>query len=127
MAELLNQDDRAAHSILATSGFADDRTRVLKQGDTFAVLDHCGGMKPGGLGEEGLYHEGTRFLSCLSMDLEGKDLFFLGPSSRAENGQLAVALTNPDQLAMNCAFHSARCFSLFAHSFGSVFTTSNCT
>jgi glycogen debranching enzyme len=98
MAELLNQDDRAAHSILATSGFADDRTRVLKHGDTFAVLDHCGGMEPGGLGEEGLYHEGTRFLSCLSMDLEGKDLFFLGPSSRAENGQLAVALTNPDQL-----------------------------
>lgn len=84
------------HSVLVTSGFADDRTRVLKHGDTFAVLDHLGGMKTGGLGEEGLYHEGTRFLARLSMDLEGKPLFFLGPTFRGENGELAVALTNPD-------------------------------
>src|SRR5215831_506665 len=80
------------------SGLADDRTRVLKHADTFAVLNHYGGIQPGGLGEEGLYHEGTRFLSRLSMDLEGKGLFFLGPSSRSVNGRLAVALTNPDQM-----------------------------
>src|SRR5215468_3256792 len=80
------------------SGLADDRTRVLKHADTFAVLNHYGGIQPGGLGEEGLYHEGTRFLSRLSMDLEGKGLFFLGPSSRGVNGRLAVALTNPDQM-----------------------------
>jgi glycogen debranching enzyme len=71
---------------------------VLKHADTFAVLNHYGGIKPGGLGEEGLYHEGTRFLRCLSMDLEGKGLFFLGPSSRGEDGHLAIALTNPDQM-----------------------------
>src|SRR5215831_1812418 len=80
------------------SGLADDRTRVLKHADTFAVLNHYGGIQPGGLGEEGLYHEGTRFLSRLSMDLEGKGLFFLGPSPRGVNGRLAVALTNPDQM-----------------------------
>jgi len=98
MAELLNQDARTSHSIVATSGLAEDRTRVLKHGDTFAVLNHYGGIQPGGLGEEGLYHEGTRFLSRLSMDLEGKGLFFLGPSSRGENGHLSIALTNPDQM-----------------------------
>ncbi len=38
---------------------------MLKHGDTFAVFDHYGDIKPGGLGEEGLYHEGTRYLSCL--------------------------------------------------------------
>ena len=49
--------------ILSTSSMADDRTRVLKQGDTFAVFDRHGDMRPVGHGVQGLYHEGTRFLS----------------------------------------------------------------
>ena len=87
----------AAH-ILAASSPADERTRVLKHGDTFAVFDHYGDIKPGGLGEEGLYHEGTRFLSCLLLELEGQRPFFLSSTVRDENDQLAVALTNPDLL-----------------------------
>jgi glycogen debranching enzyme len=86
------------HHILAASCVADDRTRVLKHGDTFAVLDHYGDVKPGGLGEEGLYHEGTRYLSCLLLELEGARPFFLTSSIRDENDLLAVALTNPDLL-----------------------------
>jgi hypothetical protein len=42
------------YHILAASSPADDRTRVLKHGDTFAIFDHYGDIKPGGLGEEGL-------------------------------------------------------------------------
>jgi glycogen debranching enzyme len=60
------------------------------------VFDHYGRIKPGGLGEEGLYHEGTRFLSRLSMDLEDNPLIFLGSTVRGETGHLAIALTNPD-------------------------------
>jgi glycogen debranching enzyme len=86
------------HHILAASSPADDRTRVLKHGDTFAVFDHYGDIKPGGLGEEGLYHEGTRYLSCLVLELEGKRPVFLSSTVRDENDQLAVALTNPDLL-----------------------------
>ncbi len=71
---------------------------MLKHGDTFAVFDHYGDIKPGGLGEEGLYHEGTRYLSCLLLELEGSRPFFLGSTIRDENDQLAVALTNPDML-----------------------------
>ena len=82
--------------ILAASCLADERTRVLKHGDTFAVFDHYGDVKPGGLGEEGLYHEGTRFLSCLLLGLEGDRPFFLASTIRDENDQLSVALTNPD-------------------------------
>ena len=84
--------------ILAASSLADERTRVLKHGDTFAVFDHYGDIKSGGLGEEGLYHEGTRYLSCLLLELEGGRPFFLSSSVRDENDQLAVALTNPDLL-----------------------------
>jgi glycogen debranching enzyme len=91
-------EEAGHHHILAASSPADERTRVLKNGDTFAVFDHYGDIKPGGLGEEGLYHEGTRFLSCLLLDLEGRRPFFLNSTIRDENDQLAVALTNPDLL-----------------------------
>jgi glycogen debranching enzyme len=84
------------HPVLATSSVADERIRVLKHGDTFAVLDHYGGIKPGGLGEHGLYHDGTRFLSRWQIELEGHRLFHLGSTARGDNGQLAVVLTNPD-------------------------------
>jgi glycogen debranching enzyme len=86
------------YHILAATGVADDRTRVLKHDDTFAVFDHHGDVKPGGLGEEGLYHEGTRYLGCLLLELDGQRPFFLASTIRDENDQLAVALTNPDIL-----------------------------
>src|SRR5262249_7209030 len=86
------------HGVVAASSALDDRTRVLKHGDTFAVFDHFGDIKPGGLGEEGLYHEGTRYLSCLVLELEGGRPVFLTSSVRDENDQLTVALTNPDLL-----------------------------
>ncbi len=86
------------YPILAASSIADERRRVLKHGDTFAVFDHYGDIKPGGLGEEGIYHHGTRYLSCLLLELEGSRPFFLGSTIREENDQLAIALTNPDLL-----------------------------
>src|SRR6516165_1468511 len=86
------------HHVLAPSGVTDDRTRVLKHGDTFAVFDHFGHIKPGGLGEEGLFHDGTRYLSGWALRLNGKRPFFLGSTVREENDQLSVPLTNPDEL-----------------------------
>ncbi len=71
---------------------------MLKHDDTFVVFDHLGNVKSGGLGEEGLYHEGTRYLSCLVLELDGLPPFFLGSSVRDENDQLSVALTNPDRI-----------------------------
>src|SRR5262249_11579714 len=82
--------------ILAPSPTADEQTRVLKDGDTFAVFDHYGDVKPSGMGEEGLYHEGTRYLSCFLLGL-GKDRpLFLSSTVKDANDLLAVDLTNPD-------------------------------
>jgi glycogen debranching enzyme len=86
------------HHVLVPSGITDDRTRILKHGDTFAVFDHLGQIKPGGLGEEGLYHDGTRYLSRLTLELDGQPPFFLGSTVRDENDQLSVSLTNPDRI-----------------------------
>jgi glycogen debranching enzyme len=90
--------ERDPHHVLIPSGLTDDRPRVLKHGDTFAVFDHLGQIKPGGLGEEGLYHDGTRYLSRLVLELDGRPPFFLGCTVRDENDQLSVALTNPDRI-----------------------------
>src|SRR5215475_15621339 len=84
--------------VITTSNLVDERTLVLKHGDAFAVFDHHGSIKPGGLGEEGMYYQGTRFLSRLVLKLEDHPLIFLGSSVPGGNGQLAVVLTNPDIL-----------------------------
>jgi glycogen debranching enzyme len=88
--------DTGPYYIVAASPAADERSRVLKQGDTFAVFDHYGDIKPGGLGEEGLYHEGTRFLSYLLLRLGKERPLFLSSIVREDNELLAVDLTNPD-------------------------------
>ena len=82
--------------IAAPSPLADELSRVLKHGETFAVFDHYGDIKPAGLGEEGLYHEGTRFLSCLMLRLGQDRPLFLSSTIKEDNDLLAVDLTNPD-------------------------------
>ncbi len=82
--------------ILATSSLADDRTRVLKQAETFGVFDRYGDIQPTGLGEQGLYHEGTRFLSRLEVRLEGQRPLLLSSTLREDNVLLTVDLTNAD-------------------------------
>lgn len=94
--DFLKVDDR--FYILATSAMADDRPRVLKQGETFAVFDHFGDVRPVGLAEEGLYHEGTRYLSALVLRLGDVRPLFLSSTVREDNALLTVDLTNPDLL-----------------------------
>jgi glycogen debranching enzyme len=85
--------------ILAASPVADEQRRVLKQGDTFVVFDHFGDIRPAGLGEEGLFHDGTRYLSCLMLGLGRERPMFLSSAVREDNAVLAVDLTNPDVTA----------------------------
>jgi glycogen debranching enzyme len=84
--------------IQAPLPLADEFTRVLKHGDTFAVFDHYGDVKATDLGEEGLYHNGTRFLSCLLLLLGKNRPLFLSSTVKEENDLLTVDLTNPDLL-----------------------------
>ena len=82
--------------ILASSSRLDDRTRVLKHGDTFAVFDRFGEIAPVGLGELGLYHDGTRFLSRLGLLIGGQRLLLLSSTVTHDNTRLVVDLTNTD-------------------------------
>jgi glycogen debranching enzyme len=82
--------------ILATSSRVDQRTRVLKAGDTFGVFDEAGDIRPVGSGEQGLYHEGTRFLSRVELRLGERRPLLLSSTVKQANDLLAVDLTNPD-------------------------------
>jgi glycogen debranching enzyme len=92
--------DEATHrsqdyTILATASRADERTRVIKHGESFAVFDHAGTIRQGGIGELGIYHEGTRFLSRFEIALERRRPLLLGSTVRSDN-VLLVDYANPD-------------------------------
>src|SRR5690349_9916848 len=82
--------------ILATASKATQRTAVLKHGETFAVFDSFGDIGALGAGEQGLYHEGTRYLSLFRMRLNGHKPLLLSARVKDDNELFGVDLTNPD-------------------------------
>jgi glycogen debranching enzyme len=84
------------HYIRTTSAATDDRALVLKDGDSFIVLDRHGDVRPVKLGQEGLYHDGTRHLSCFLLRFGRYRPLLLSSLVRADNVAITVDLTNPD-------------------------------
>ncbi|MFC7517590.1 glycogen debranching N-terminal domain-containing protein [Herbaspirillum sp. GCM10030257] len=82
--------------ILATSSSPDERRRVLKENDTFAMFDRFGDIQPIGVSEEGIYRGDTCFLSQQELLVEGVRPLFLNSTVRDDNGLLTVELMNPD-------------------------------
>jgi glycogen debranching enzyme len=69
--------------------------RVLKHGDTFAVLDRGGDIPFDDPSVHGLFHAGTRFLSGFELRLQREPLLLLSSGVSDEN-VLTVDLTNAD-------------------------------
>ncbi|MGZ5227617.1 MAG: glycogen debranching N-terminal domain-containing protein, partial [Burkholderiales bacterium] len=82
--------------VLATASRTDDRTRVLKHGETFAVFDRFGDAESNGADEQGIYHQGTRFLSHSDFEVNGHRPMMLNSSVKDDDSLLAVDLTTPD-------------------------------
>jgi glycogen debranching enzyme len=89
--------------ILAESSLADDRAFVLKSGDTFALFDHYGDIRPYGLGEQGIFHEGTRFLSFSDLRIDARRPLFLSSNAHRGGAILNIDLSNPDLLGRDDA------------------------
>jgi glycogen debranching enzyme len=70
--------------------------RVLKHGDSFAVFGPLGDMVHAEAGEEGLFHEGTRFLSRLELRIGGRRPLLLSSTISEDNTVFTADLTNPD-------------------------------
>ena len=86
------------HYILASEARLEERTRVLKDGDTFAIFDRFGDVRPIGLGEQGIFHEDTRYLSALQVRIAGARPLLLSSTVTPDNDVLIVDLTNADVL-----------------------------
>lgn len=82
--------------IRTPSSLADDRNLVLKQGDTFLVADRYGDIRPIGMGEEGLFHRGTRYLAERWLRIGDGRALLLSSAVKPDNALIAVDLTNPD-------------------------------
>ena len=81
--------------ILATASAAEE-SRVLKMGESFGIFDRYGDILQYGLGEQGIYHEGTRFLSYLEFRLGNIRPFLLSSMIKEDNILFTVDSTNPD-------------------------------
>ena len=82
--------------VRASSALADDRTRVLKYGDTFAIFNRFGDIEPLGLSKFGLFHCECRHLSQFAVYVNGGRPLLLGSVIREDNAFLSVDLTNVD-------------------------------
>lgn len=76
---------------------------MLKHGERFAVFDLHGDIRQTGLCEQGIYHEGTRYLSHLVFRLGTAQPFLLSSTVKRDNLLFTVDLTNPDVYAEDYA------------------------
>ena len=74
----------------------EERIRVLKYGQMFAVFDRYGNIRASGLGEHGIYYKGTRYLSRLGISLGEIPPLFLSSGVRGDNSLFSADLTNLD-------------------------------
>ncbi|MFU8805390.1 MAG: glycogen debranching N-terminal domain-containing protein, partial [Bradymonadaceae bacterium] len=90
------------YHIYATSTLTDDRMRVLKHRDLFAVFDRFGEIQPqpphphGARGVHGLYLSDMRHLSRLQLRLADRRPLLLSSTVKEDNALMTVDLTNPD-------------------------------
>ncbi|MBK9307091.1 MAG: amylo-alpha-1,6-glucosidase [Nitrospira sp.] len=96
MSDVIRWNDQ--YYILASSSMADGRTEVLKHGETFAVFDRYGDVYRVLPSPQGLYHEGTRFLSRFELSLGTQRLMMLSASAKEDNALFTVDLTNSDMM-----------------------------
>lgn len=83
--------------VRATSGLADQQTRVLKYGDTFAVFNRYGDIEALGPLQFGVFHSESRHLSRMVLHVDERQPQLLGSTVRQDTALLAVDLTNLDE------------------------------
>ena len=74
----------------------DDRARVLKYGTMFAVFDRLGDIHSTGMGEQGVFFEGTRHLSEMSLRLWRERPLLLSSNIEPNNFLFTADLANLD-------------------------------
>ena len=99
MTDIVRVEDE--YYVRASSALADDRTRVLKYGDTFAVFNRYGDIEAFGPSQFGLFHAEARHLSRFALRVNQQQPQLLSSTIREDNSFLSVDLTNLDSPTKN--------------------------
>lgn len=91
--------------ISAHFSFAEEKARVLKSGEMFAVFNQDGHIRPLGFENHGLYYQGTRYISRLVYSIGGHYPLLLSSEVEEGDGLLVVDLTNADFTGRNNEFN----------------------
>jgi glycogen debranching enzyme len=83
-------------SIPVTATTAGNGRHVLKNANSFAVLDEFGQIQASGPAAEGLFFEDTRYLSRLAVAINGATPLLLSSTVTKGNTLLSVDLANPE-------------------------------
>ncbi|HLP42453.1 MAG TPA: glycogen debranching N-terminal domain-containing protein, partial [Fibrobacteria bacterium] len=94
MEEVIHVNDE--FYIRVSSSLAEKQNRVLKDGETFAVFDRQGAVRPFRVGDQGIFHAGTRHLSHLVLKMGGRKPLYLSSMVKEDNDLLVVDSANPD-------------------------------
>ncbi|WP_372424638.1 amylo-alpha-1,6-glucosidase [Salinarimonas chemoclinalis] len=84
------------YAVVAHGSLGERRARILKSGDTFAVLDPSGDVLSGRDSSDGLFHRDTRHLSHLDLTIAAERPILLSSVMRDDNASLTCDLTNGD-------------------------------
>ncbi len=71
-------------------------TRVLVNGESFAVFEVGGDILESPLEPLGFFHRDTRYLSRFELKIAGETPYYLNSDSSREKAQLRINLSNPD-------------------------------
>jgi glycogen debranching enzyme len=89
--------------ILASAMASRRTTRVLAQGESFAVFESTGDIVDSPLEALGFFYRDTRHLSCFEVSLAGEAPYFLNSYVSDDNTEVRANLTNPDFLGADDA------------------------
>src|SRR5258708_6075884 len=82
--------------ISMAAAISTQRSHVLKQADSFAVLDHFGDIRANGSAAEGVFFEDTRYLSRFVLSVDRLRPMLLSSTVTEDNAMLSTDLANPD-------------------------------
>lgn len=82
--------------VLATFAKPEEHPQTIKSDHCFAMFDRTGDISVLAPGQEGLYHEDTRYLAYQELTINGARPLYLGSSIQEANSLLAIDLMNPD-------------------------------
>ena len=92
-----HQPERSLTPPSDATTLADDRTRVLKDGELFALFDRFGDIHGAGSGVQGIYFGGTRHLSNFELLVDGERPVLLSSTVKDDNLMMVADFTNPDR------------------------------